>query len=66
MSEEINIKDEDDPTCIRCGGVLDTAEGIQTGICANCWKPETDEEVEWSRGEWKPKLEWDKDGRRIK
>ena len=33
-----------DPVCLRCGVVLDTAEGFQTGICANCWKPETDGE----------------------
>ena len=33
-----------DPTCMRCDVVLDTAEGFQTGICANCWKPETDGE----------------------
>ena len=45
-----------DPTCMRCDVVLDTAEGFQTGICANCWKPETDEEVEFVDGEWKPKL----------
>ena len=45
-----------DPTCLRCGVVLDTAEGFQTGICANCWEPETDEEVEFVDGEWKPKL----------
>ena len=49
-------KTDDDPVCIRCDVVLDTAEGFQTGICANCWKPETDEEVEFVDGEWKPKL----------
>ena len=37
-------KTDDDPVCIRCDVVLDTAEGFQTGICANCWKPETDGE----------------------
>jgi len=26
--------------CIRCDVVLDTDEGLQTGICADCWKPE--------------------------
>ena len=36
--------DDDDPVCIRCDVVLDTAEGFQTGICANCWEPETDGE----------------------
>jgi len=35
---------DDDPVCIRCDVVLDTAEGFQTGICANCWEPETDGE----------------------
>ena len=23
--------------CIRCGAVLDTDEGAQTGVCPDCW-----------------------------
>ena len=38
-------KESDDVVCIRCNIVLDTDEGLQTGICSNCWKPETDIEL---------------------
>ena len=38
-------KESDDVVCIRCNVVLDTDEGLQTGICSNCWKPETDIEL---------------------
>ena len=57
VEEEKELKEKDVDTCIRCGVVLDTDEGVQTGICPTCWKPEIDEEVEFVDGEWKPKLE---------
>ena len=39
------LANDDDVVCIRCNVVLDTDEGLQTGICSNCWKPETDIEL---------------------
>jgi hypothetical protein len=28
---------ENNDSCIRCGEELDSPEGLQTGICADCW-----------------------------
>lgn len=40
----------DEYWCLRCGKLLTTPEGIQTGICAECWRPE-DGEVDLGRGD---------------
>ena len=32
--------------CIRCGAPLESEIAIQTGICADCWTPEDEEETD--------------------
>lgn len=33
----IEEEDAEEPGCLRCSERLSTAEGKQTGICADCW-----------------------------
>ena len=43
--KELKVAELRGTVCMRCDVVLDTDEGLQTGICASCWKPETDMEL---------------------
>lgn len=40
------IKEMDELNCLRCGKELKTKEDFQTGICADCWDPDVDGDVD--------------------
>ena len=40
------IKEMDELSCLRCGKDLKSKEDFQTGICADCWDPEVDGDVD--------------------
>lgn len=40
------IKEMDEMSCLRCGKELESKEDFQTGICADCWDPDLDGDID--------------------
>jgi len=40
------LKEMDELACLRCGKDLKSKEDFQTGICADCWEPDFDGDVD--------------------
>ena len=40
------IKEMDEMSCLRCGTELESKEDFQTGICAECWDPDFDGDID--------------------